>query len=565
MTKKLIIPAFILAVFIVFMIFWPKTTGALNPNHDCSFCHQLHDAPGQSLTDNLTVENLCLSCHGPAGISTLKAEVHTNKVGSAYPAFTMGCVDCHDPHDSLSNWLGGTNLKMVGRKLDSSGIGRIDTPNSGPREVVFESRGTDAGGPSLHSFADNDEDGNSYYDGVCETCHTLAANHRNNSSGSHGHYSGQDCTVCHPHDEFFHGSGGCTACHGNPQDRGDGGPTRRAMTGEFILTSHHVAGGSVTDDDCGVCHYESVDSAYHMNNQVDLRDPDDGTAATLISFAQFSRDTSSDTLESWVTDVQDNFCLKCHDSNGASSTHISGNPLQPFSSGSRNVPNTFTQLDTGNSYHHAVRGPGNNPYCVLNGPSTTMEPPWNQDTTHDVISCFDCHGTSGHGSSNQRMLRTSIDLDGMEAATDPGLLPAGVGTSVETFCTICHKWDVYVGSGSPQGAASIFEFHGANQSQHVAAGQNPLGCLGCHGGIVDFSGGVPPSGNNSTRGNIHGGGYTWPTGTFSSGVATEHFMVGGWNSGWMTGTNKGQPIGLCGGGDCNHKGSATKEGKTYTR
>ena len=63
---------------------------------------------------------------------------------------------------------------------------------------------------------------------------------------------------------------------------------------------------------------------------------------------------------------------------------------------------------------------GTNPYCVpsgTNGNVVTMQPPWNQDATHDQITCFDCHsdivtdpdGTldliSVHGGSNQRMLR----------------------------------------------------------------------------------------------------------------------------------------------------------------
>ncbi len=567
MKKKLLIPVIVLGTFALMMIFWPKATGALNPNHDCSFCHQLHDAPGQSLTDDVSVENLCLSCHGPAGTSTLKAEVHKNKEGSAYPAFTMTCVRCHDPHDNQPNWLAGTNLKMVGKKQDSSGFGRIDTPNSGVREAVFQSYGSDAGGPSLHSFADNDEDGNSYYDGICETCHTLAANHRNNSGGNHAHYTGQDCTVCHPHDNYFHASGGgCTACHGSAQDKGDGGPTRRAMTGEFSLISHHVAGGTVTDDDCGVCHYEAVDSGYHMNNQVDLRDPDDGTDATLISFAQFSRNTSSETLESWVTDVQDNFCLKCHDADGATATNFSGNALQPFSSASRNVPDTFAQFDTGNSYHHAVRGPGSNPYCVpssSNGSNITMDPPWNQDASHDVISCFDCHGTSGHGSSNQRMLRTSIDLDTMEATTNKTNLPAGMGSTVDTFCTLCHKASVYVSASDSGAVGSIFELHGASQQQHGSSGQNELGCLGCHAGIVNL-GRIPD--NGTARGNIHGGSFTWPSGTFSSGTTTEHFMLGGWINGWDSGLNsKGDPEGWCSGGDCSHFGSSSKNGQKYTR
>lgn len=549
MKKKLLLSGVVLvsiltiAAFLTHITYSPDNTEALNPSHGtCSICHSLHSAPGQSLTNDAVVEVLCLSCHGPAGVATKKAEVHTNKSGSIYPPFTMGCMDCHNPHDNMANRFSGTNLAQVGKKLDASGDAMIPTPNSGDRYVVFESRGTDAGGPSMYSFADNDEDNDGYYDGTCETCHTAAANHRNNSSGNHAHYTGTNCIVCHPHNESFHGSGGgCCACHSSVKG------SRRAVVGEFSLTSHHVMGGAVTDDDCGVCHYEAQGA--HADGNVDLLNPD--TGGRLTPFVTFSRNTASDSLESWVTDVQNNLCLKCHDADGAVATNFSGNPLQPFSLADRNVPNVFSQFDTGNSYHHAVRGPGSNPYCNVN----TMEPPWNQAGDHDVISCFDCHEAGGHGSGNQRMLRSAIDLVTMESVTVKGDLPTGMGGSVEAFCLRCHKTSEYVGGGSN----SIFEFHGANQNQHQAGPSNELGCMGCHGGIVNMwhtkQGVALPNGFG--RGNIHGGSFTWTSDSFASGTATEHFMVGGWNSGWQIVGSTG----YCRGGDCNHSNSS----KSYTR
>lgn len=535
---------FVLAVAILAVIlYWPADTEALNPDHGtCSICHSLHGAPGQTLTNNAVVEVLCLSCHGPAGTATKKAEVHKNKDGSSY-SFYITCPNCHDPHDQKGNWLGGTNLAQVGRNLDGSGNAMIPTPNSGDRYVVFESRGTDAGGPSLHSFADNDEDSNSYYDGVCETCHTLALNHRNNSSGNHDHYTGTNCIACHPHNENFHGSGGgCTGCHSSPRG------SRRAIVGEFSLTSHHVMGGAVTDDDCGVCHYEAQGA--HMDGYVDLLNPD--TGGRLTPFVAFSRNTASDSLESWVTDVQNNHCLKCHDADGAQVTKLGSNSLQPFSSADRNVPNVFAQFDTSNSYHHAVRGPGNNTYCNTN----TMEPPWNQGD-HDVISCFDCHQAGGHGSANQRMLRTAINFDTMEATTDKANLPAGMGATVEAFCIRCHKAGQYVNVTGT--IYSIFEYHGSNQNQHSAGGGNELGCMGCHGGITNMwhtKQGAPLP-NGYARGNLHGGNFTWGADSFANGTATQHFMLGGWISGWRTVGSTGE----CRGGDCNHGNSS----KTYTR
>lgn len=186
-------------------LYYPESTDALNPGHgNCSICHSVHSAPGQLLTNDAVSEVLCLSCHGPGGVSTLKADVHENKSGSSYPAFRMTCMDCHNPHDNMQNYLAGINLKSVGRKISGSSNARISTPNSGVRDVVFESRGTTVGDPFLHSFADNDQDGNGIYDGACEVCHTLTRFHHNNSSGNHLHQVGKTCTSCHNHDTNFH-------------------------------------------------------------------------------------------------------------------------------------------------------------------------------------------------------------------------------------------------------------------------------------------------------------------------------------------------------------------------
>ena len=88
-----------------------------------------------------------------------------------------------------------------------------------------------------------------------------------------------------------------------------------------------------------------------------------------------------------------------------------------------------------------------------------------------------------------------------------------------------------------------------------------MGCMGCHGGVRDASG---IGGNGSAIGNIHGGGYSWGSGSWASGSSTEFFMVGGWNSGWKLNTSSGKNG--CGGGTCNHPGRVSKStpGKEYT-
>ncbi len=497
----------------------------------------------------------CKTCHTPGGLAAAKSAVDLHK-GSNYTTL-VDCGSCHEVHNQFDFVTTDTHSGV-----SDSNVGWIR-----PNTIKYITGALEPGLFQANTGFFAWDDDNSPWNGICQTCHTQTDRHRNSAAVAHSHEmpTPSTCTACHTHEgeaavdeDGFKPSCGFAKCHDTTQ------ATRRAVVGEFVLASHHVAGGSVTGDDCWVCHYEAVDIDYHRDNTVDLRDPDDGTASTLISFSTFSRDINTDVLELEVIDVQNNFCMKCHDSDGATATNYSGNALQPFSAADRDVPNVFDRFDPANAFHHAVRGAGSNPYTILNGSITTMEVPWNQDATHDQISCFDCHGVPdgsgivkeiGHGSTNQRMLRTAVDFDTMETTT----LPAGMGLTVETFCTTCHKASVYVSAS----AGSIFEYHGTGQNQHGADGGNELGCMGCHGGIRDEGGlntggkNPEPVSNGAARGNIHGGSFTWPSQSFASGTLTQCFMLGGWMSGWLTVGSTGE----CRGGECSHSNSS----KSYTR
>ena len=154
------------------------------------------------------VVSLCYGCHGPAGVAAKKAHIPAMQSDAKDP---VGCITCHDPHDNQTNKLGNQNIKLIGQAIKTQpspfapedSYAKIKTPNSGDRLVVFESRGTDVGQPSLNSFADGDENGDGMYTGVCEVCHTKTKFHRNNPSGSHDHYTGQTCTNCHVHVNQF--------------------------------------------------------------------------------------------------------------------------------------------------------------------------------------------------------------------------------------------------------------------------------------------------------------------------------------------------------------------------
>ena len=122
------------------------------------------------------IDLLCFGCHGPAGIAKKKSHVHGRE---NYVEKPIGCITCHDPHDNNPNVFDGQNIKLIGQDLEqiiglepwSEGhhYAKIKTPNSGVRYVVFESRGTDVGEPSINSFADGDEDRDGLYTGICAT------------------------------------------------------------------------------------------------------------------------------------------------------------------------------------------------------------------------------------------------------------------------------------------------------------------------------------------------------------------------------------------------------------
>ncbi len=180
----------ILCISSFLTIIQPDRADALIASHQCTYCHSPHLAAGDTLLNDASVEALCLSCHGIGGISILpKVEVHTNSTVSGY-SFRQTCLDCHNPHDNLVNRTGGKNIELVGVDLERLGFARISTPHSGIRHAVFENRTTFTQGAP-------------YYDGVCETCHTLTRFHRNNSSGTHNHQVGTNCTKCHTHVNYF--------------------------------------------------------------------------------------------------------------------------------------------------------------------------------------------------------------------------------------------------------------------------------------------------------------------------------------------------------------------------
>lgn len=525
---------------------------------DCMECHNAHS--GGFMPAGAAQEARCVTCHNPDGDAAAKLNFALHDTSNGM----MDCGYCHEMHNYYD--FNTTDVHAGGITAQNVSWIRwdIDKPDLYPTALPLT---------LYHGAPENPDDfwgfTSAPFSGICQTCHTTTDHHTNTGldvahPAERPEYTDQSCVDCHPHDGGFGAvvvGGDClgSGCHDQVQG------TRRDVVADFAMTSHHVSNGTAVQADCEVCHMENPPTLHSSPKMIDLRDPDTGNQIQYqgsdYSFSVLDRNTNSDVLEEWTTVVQDQFCFKCHDSDASrgpglgGAAYLGANAMTPFSTGAT-VPEVYGKFDTAsNTYHHAVRGPGSNPFTIPHsGYNTMMDPPWNQDTTggpnsdgHDVISCFDCHTTNTHGSNNQRMLRTPIDFDTMisEAGSGRGGYTAGINTQIKDFCVLCHNTTVYATGSASDTDGSAFQYHAPAQNGHLNS--NDMACFGCHAGFIDDD---KDSGldNGAAAGSIHGGSYTWPSGSNSEFVITDTFVVGGWNSGWLP---SGGSVD-CWGGNCNH-------------
>ncbi|MBJ6727272.1 hypothetical protein [Geomesophilobacter sediminis] len=202
-------------------------------------------------------------------------------------------------------------------------------------------------------------------------------------------FTGADCKLCHTATgtgDAHNILGGCVNCHSVPRTNftglvADNNNGVRAVADEFKKWSHHIVnanGIEAQDAQCAVCHLEGqavnsgihVDYTKHMkDNKIHLRNSD--------TDADFAWDPANPDHSG-----MDNFCMSCHDTNGATSAGIqaiqtvinaNGNAMtgkvanagNPFGDTISNrydkmmrpaVTNVDSQFDTNNNSHHGVKG-----------------------------------------------------------------------------------------------------------------------------------------------------------------------------------------------------------------
>ncbi len=264
----------------------------------------------------------------------------------------------------------------------------ISTPNGGDREVIFTSR------TGAHSFADGDET----YDGVCEVCHTQTNHHRHDGQNPDpdSHYAGEDCAICHAHeDEFTHGGGQeCIVCHGHDPDYEYAPGQFSQGAGTHYSHSTHTEGDADDlkgpDLTCGVCH-DTDNFPYFISG---MGEPPYDLTETDVCDLCHSPGGSYDGLDdpeygarfNWNEGIyiksktlrpgKEKWCASCHDEEPANSKTEPTGVWAPSVIGDETAP---TQYGTGYGYYKTGHGlPADQTY-----PAT--------GSNGAALGCTECH------------------------------------------------------------------------------------------------------------------------------------------------------------------------------
>ncbi|MBF0327650.1 MAG: CxxxxCH/CxxCH domain-containing protein [Nitrospirae bacterium] len=325
--------------------------------------------------------------------------------------------------------------------------------------------------------------------------------------------------------------------------------TRSAIVPSFVAASSHVRsrGGTVTNNDCGVCHMEGSSqtglpsATYHGNGYIDLRDPDSGTAITVATWSnspagpgsyssgatplndnatttnrlvRFSRNLASATLEVQAVSIMINQCLKCHDANGANAADNSsrvpgGTATKPFATTvaanpSGAVLDVAAQFASTNRSYHPITVKQNNGYAG----GTRMLAPWNAVTKSatttvwgPLMTCWDCHAPNA---STGTLTTSGIHggaVNGTDAVPLRGNVYTAGGTTATNLCANCHylnPTNTTHGTGSaltssPNGSMTYFNnqcyyCHGSYSTR--ASAIRPYGAGDAHGYNTRVAGGA---------------------------------------------------------------------------
>jgi len=464
-----------------------------------------------------------------ANVSVTAASNPTVNIEVAYPvvkAENVTCLACHAGTKDVT----GQNL-VANYKQSAHYYNTVDLTAGLTAKGITDA--TQAGCAGCHGGSHNAP--NPSVSGRCYTCHStttgsLPVIHAGNSV----QITTTNCTTCHqPHNtkQFF--GGRCISCHSVGQDataKGnyvDDNNGVRAITTEFSKWSHHVTGVTLNDAHCAACHLEGtvvddgngnvdvvIDATKHMtDNKTHLRNAD--------TDADFAWDPSAPNHSG-----MDNFCMSCHDSNGATSPmsvqiqaliNNSGiaaqgktaSPSNPFGDTLSNqydklqrpaVVDASSQFNTTNNSHHAVKGKKYSGRSRVSKGGTIADAAFTANSSAALPSARSTIYDAGRFTSAY----TTLANDGGESGARNG--GSTVGDDSTLHCGDCHTVGQFKANvaknadGSP--AAAAIGAHGSNNeyllrnsigtdqrhigpqytsaSVVITTGQPYLICFNCH-------------------------------------------------------------------------------------
>ncbi|HKJ04630.1 MAG TPA: putative metal-binding motif-containing protein [Geopsychrobacteraceae bacterium] len=413
---------------------------------DCALCHNYIGTAvdagivRQAIQQGLNgTQIICTDCHIDK-LTNHGSFEHPVEVGPndlSYTAPGQLCSGCH----VVANW---TEIEGTEHDVDTNGAGPCATCHNSPRQEVIDTIALGADPTHcLDCHSDKELTPHGSVDHVaigyvtggttsCLNCHdpgpdensTITVTHLDNCALCHTTVpdlqtglpaGGGDCITCHTSDWSALHTIPCLSCHDQSQDNLDSLPVggRRAVAAEFpagTTHAHFADPAGLTNTDCLVCH----NLTDHSDGTVKLSDADTGT---LYEF-QITSDLTTD------PDLS-NFCMSCHDQDGAMRLVTPLDPMEPFANGNA-APNVATRFK-GNMQWNEYYGD----FCFGYEGSNRLV-----NSHHDIsdadqaasgakIECLDCHGA--HTSAASQKL------------TDPFVKNVAWTGTLNQFCLSCHN------------------------------------------------------------------------------------------------------------------------------